>query len=226
MAKLRPRTRRQLKLATAFAAYFALIWVLWPTPVVYPLKIFVVLLHEISHATAAVLTGGSVERITLSPMQGGATYTRGGNLFLILSAGYLGSLLWGLLLVRLGRSRSRTVRTTLAALGFLVLGVSVLLVRGWFGLPFGLLFGLVLVLAARSLRPALQSASLMVLGLTSSLYALLDIRSDVLDRPHLPSDAHMLAQATGIPTVAWGVLWIGLGLAACAFVLWSEMKRA
>ncbi len=45
----------------------AAIWVLWPTPVVYPLKIFVVMLHELSHAIAALATGGHVVRITLSP---------------------------------------------------------------------------------------------------------------------------------------------------------------
>jgi hypothetical protein len=223
---MRPRTRRQLELAVGFVAWFALIWVLWPTPVVYPLKIFVVLLHEISHAAAALATGGMVDRITLSPYQGGATYTRGGNAFLVLSAGYLGSLLWGLLLIRLARGHAKRVRATLAGLGILVLGVSVLLVRGWFGLPFGLVFGFALVFAARTLRPAWQAAALTVLGLTSTLYALLDIRSDVLDRPHLPSDAHMLAQLTGIPTVAWGVLWIGLGLLACVHVLRSELKRA
>jgi hypothetical protein len=61
-------------------------------------------------------------------------------------------------------------------------------------------------------RTAANRAILVVLGLTSCLYAILDIKSDVLDRPHLPSDAHMLAELTGVPTVAWGVIWIGLAL--------------
>eukprot|EP00425_Heterocapsa_triquetra_P025156 CAMPEP_0195122230 /NCGR_PEP_ID=MMETSP0448-20130528/125969_1 /TAXON_ID=66468 /ORGANISM="Heterocapsa triquestra, Strain CCMP 448" /LENGTH=51 /DNA_ID=CAMNT_0040159715 /DNA_START=86 /DNA_END=237 /DNA_ORIENTATION=+ len=38
---------------------------------------------------------------------------------------------------------------------------------------------------------------LKVIGLTSCMYAVLDIKSDVLDRPYLRSDASMMAEATG-----------------------------
>ena len=42
-----------------------LIFALWSTPVVVPLKILIVLLHELSHAGMTVLTGGSVESLYL-----------------------------------------------------------------------------------------------------------------------------------------------------------------
>ena len=64
--------------------------------------------------------------------------------------------------------------------------------------------------AARYLSQGVNRALLLGLGLTSALYAILDIKSDVLDRPQLPSDAAMLAEMTGIPTAAWGFLWIGI----------------
>jgi hypothetical protein len=223
---MRPRTKRQLKLVLTLAASFVAIWFLWATPVVYPLKIFVVLLHEISHAAATLATGGRVTLITLDPLEGGATFARGGNAFIMLSAGYLGSLLWGLLLIRLARARARRVRIALAALGVLLLGVTIALVRGWFGLLFGLIFGSALVFASRKLTPAIQSGALTILGVTSTMYALLDIRSDVLDRPGLPSDAFMLAELTGVPTAVWGFLWIGLGILACGLALRSEFRRA
>ena len=73
-----------------------LVFLLWKTPVVLPLKILVVFMHELSHGLAAILTGGAVERISLSVQQGGHAVTRGGNSFAILSAGYLGSLLIGM----------------------------------------------------------------------------------------------------------------------------------
>jgi hypothetical protein len=61
--------------------------------------------------------------------------------------------------------------------------------------------------------------------MTSCLYAVLDIKSDVLDRPHLPSDAAMLAEATGIPTVFWGILWIGVALVVCTSLFrWAWQK--
>ena len=43
----------RFRFAIGFAAYFVALWLLWDTPVVYPLKIFVVLLHEVSHGIAA-----------------------------------------------------------------------------------------------------------------------------------------------------------------------------
>ena len=89
------QTKRRLAFLAGFVFYFGALWALWDTAFVYPLKIFVVLLHEISHAAVAVATGGTIERIVLDPNQGGACYCPGGSAFLTLSAGYLGSLGWG-----------------------------------------------------------------------------------------------------------------------------------
>ena len=49
------------RVALRLLGIFVGVVLLWNTPVVAPLKIFVVLLHEISHGVAAVLTGGSIE---------------------------------------------------------------------------------------------------------------------------------------------------------------------
>ena len=43
----------------------------WDSPLLWPLKIFVVLLHELSHILAMVLTGGHPSAISLSMNQGG-----------------------------------------------------------------------------------------------------------------------------------------------------------
>jgi hypothetical protein len=52
-------------------AVFVLVAGLWGTFIVTPLKIFVVLLHEISHGAAAILTGGGVIKLEISAQQGG-----------------------------------------------------------------------------------------------------------------------------------------------------------
>jgi hypothetical protein len=204
-----------------FAAYFVLLWALWPTLFIYPLKIFVVFLHELSHAFAGAMTGGRVESITLSPREGGATYVRGGNGFLMLSAGYLGSLFWGLLLLWAATARGRMPRTVLGLLAITLLGATALLVRSGFGIAFGILFGITLLFASRRLPANGVSMVLTVLGLTSALYALLDIRDDVFARPSAPSDANMLAQLTGIPTLFWGLVWTAIALVAC----WAMLRR-
>jgi hypothetical protein len=212
---MRAQTKRRLLFLGGFAIYFTALWLLWPTVWIYPLKIFVVFLHELSHAAAGIATGGVVQRITLDPMQGGATYVKGGNAFLMLSAGYLGSLLWGLALLLVARARPRLARSIVFGLGILLLGTSVLFVRNMFGFVFGLLFGFALLVAARKLPPGGLIVLLTTLGLTSALYALFDIRDDILSNPGLESDAHMLMELTGVPTLVWGFLWAGVALVLC-----------
>jgi hypothetical protein len=218
---MKSTNRRRTEILLGVGAFYIALWLLWYSPIVFPLKIFVVLLHEISHALAGLATGGTIERIVLNPDQGGATWIRGGNPFIILSAGYLGSLLWGLMLIEVAGSRPSRARTALVVLGMIILLVAVLYVRNAFGFFFTAAVGSALVLAARWLRPRGVAMVLLALGLTSALYALLDIRSDILVRPQLESDARMLAGWTGVPTLLWGLLWGGLGLATC----WLAIRR-
>ncbi len=204
--------RRKLAFLAGFFVYFATVWFLWDTPVIYPLKIFVVMLHEISHGIASVATGGTIDRIVLDPQQGGACYCGGGNAFVTLSAGYLGSLAWGIVLLAAAGSRRLSQHLLISVVGVLVVLLTALYVRGGFGLVFGLAFGTTLIIAGRHLGPTAGKIVLTGLGLTSCLYAILDIKSDILDRPHLRSDAAMLSEMTGIPTTTWGGLWIGTAI--------------
>ena len=219
-------TRRKLTFLAGFAAYFAAVWLLWDTPVVYPLKIFVVMLHEISHGIASVATGGTIERIVLDPAEGGACYCGGGNAFLTLSAGYLGSLLWGVILLSAAGASRISNRFLIFAVGVLVVALTALYVRNGFGLLFGLGFGTALLIAGRKLGPGASRVVLTALGLTSCLYAILDIKSDVIDRPHLQSDAAMLAEMTGISTVTWGVIWIGIAVLVSALFFRKAYRAA
>lgn len=218
--------RRKLRFLAGFAIYFGAVWLLWNTPVVYPLKIFVVLLHELSHAAMAVATGGTVQRIVIDRWQGGATYTTGGNAFLILSAGYLGSLFWGSLMVIAAEARRIRADWVNGAIGALVVLLTALYVRSGFGIVFGVLFGVALVVVSRKLPAAMNRSLLLTLGLTSNLYAILDIKSDILDRPGMNSDAHMLARLTGVSTPVWGFLWIGIALAVSALLFRRAYRNA
>ena len=216
------QSRGKIEFILGYTLFFVALWLLWNTPLVYPVKIFVVLLHESSHAAMAVATGGTIDRITLDPMQGGACYCPGGNAFLTLSAGYLGSLLWGGAMFTAARAKRVRAEWVTGFIGVLVLALSLLYVRTTFGIVFGVLFGAAMVLVARKATRTLNRTLLLGLGLTSALYAILDIKSDILDRPGLHSDASMLADITGVPTVVWGVVWIAIAL-GFSFLL---MRRA
>ena len=223
---MKAQTKRKLRFLGGFIAYFAALWFLWDSTAVYPLKIFVVLLHEISHALVAVATGGTIERIVLDPDQGGACYCPGGNAFATLSAGYLGSLAWGGLLVTAAQAKRVNSRWVTGITGVLVLALTLAYVRNTFGLGFGVAFGLALVIGAMKLGSAINRGILITLGLTSCLYAILDIKSDVLDRPELQSDAAMLGDLTGIHTVVWGGLWITVAILASAWLFHRSYRNA
>ena len=203
--------RKVLFLARYYEA-FGILWFLWDTPVVYPLKIFVVLLHESSHGIAALVTGGSIERIVLNAQEGGACYCPGGNQFITLSAGLVGSLLWGGLMFSLARAKRINPGWINSFIGMTVIALSLLYIRSDFGLLFGIFFGIALFIVAQKAAPAVNRATLFMLGLTSVLYAILDIKSDILDRPNSLSDARMLAELTGIPTIVWGLAWISIAI--------------
>jgi hypothetical protein len=218
--------KRRIRFLAGFSLYFGVIWTLWSTPLLYPFQVFVVLLHEISHGIAAVATGGSIQSIGLTPGQGGYCACPGGNAFLTLSAGYLGSLAWGVGMLEVVRRGGKHIPLAVGILGGMSVAVTFLTVRTFYGVFFGVLFGVGLMMAARLLGTGGNRILLTGLGITSALYALLDIKSDVLDRPHLRSDAAMLAELTGVPTVAWGVLWIAVGLAVCVLLLRREWRAA
>jgi hypothetical protein len=184
-------------------------WLLWP------LKMTVVLFHELGHAVAAWVTGGSVVEIHLSPREGGHALTRGGSRFLILNAGYLGSLLAGVGLLAAGR-RGLVARGVGLALAASLLVVAVLFVPwltfaqlfvGLSAVAFGVAAGL---LPGFALRWVMRG-----LGVFSILYAFMDIWSDVFARAMdvtVTSDAEALAALTGIPALVWGGVWIAAGL--------------
>jgi hypothetical protein len=206
---------KRLLLPLALAAVFV---VFFDSPVVYPFRLFVVFLHEMGHAFAAVLTGGEVLRIGISRDEGGVCVTRGGIPFVVLNAGYLGSLLFGALFLLLG-ARRRNAAPLVGAIGVFTVVAALLYVRTWFGFAYTLAAGLILLLVAARLRPAASEWLLAAIGSMSMLYALADIASDVILRHSGQSDAAALARLTGIPALAWGLAWIVVSLGVLAGVV-------
>ena len=199
-------------------ALTTLLFALWQTPVVAPLKILIVYLHELSHAIAVLFTGGSVESLTVDANQGGLVISRGGNRFLSLSAGYLGSLIIGALLF-VAAVRTQADRAVLGILGGVMLLTTLLYSREVFAVGFGLAAGAAMLAIARFLPRDYSDLILRVIGLASMIYVPYDIFSDTIQRSYLQSDARMLAQEFGGATMMWGALWIVLSLGVLALCL-------
>jgi len=207
--------------AAALAVIAAVVLLAWRTPVVWPLKILVVFFHELSHGLAAIATGGSIVRIEVVAAQGGLCITRGGSAFVTLSAGYLGSLAWGAAAL-IAAVRSHRDRGLTTALGAVIVVATLLWVRPVFSFGFGfhLAAGVALAATGAWLPAAVCDGVLKVFGIASCLYVVPDIWSDTIARSGLRSDARMLAELTGIPTVVWGAFWIvaAVVVAAATFV--------
>jgi len=196
-------------------------WTTWP---LWPFRLLVVLMHESGHAAATLLVGGSVDRIQVSPNEGGFTL---GHIvpsiwrqILVSSAGYVGSTVSGCVLLWMA-ARSRTGRWPLIALAAWTGLVAVLYVRDAFTLIFVGGAAVALWLVARFGPSLLRRALLVFLGTFSVSYALYDIQDDLL---HLasrgPSDADALARVTFIPAIVWGLGWGVFSLALVALTLW------
>lgn len=196
----------------------SVLFLLWNTPVAIPLKILVVYLHELAHGLAAVLTGGSIVEISLSPQQGGHAITRGGSRFLTLTAGYLGSLLLGIALLVIAL-RTQADRLVLGVFAVVTLLVTALYIRDLFALAFCVAMALTMLAIARYLDHSVSDMVLRVIGLASILYVPYDIFDDTIRRSGARSDAYMLAEEFGGPTIFWGGLWLAISLVVIAYAV-------
>lgn len=198
---------------------------LWFVPIaslaLYPLRLFVTLIHEGSHALAATLTGGVAEQIVVLPDASGYTLTAGGWEGVIVMAGYIGAASYGALMLALAR-RPGAARMILGGSGILVALLDLLLVRNPFGLGWGIAIAAALLLAARRLSGQASELTAMFLGVQCVVNALFDLKtllglSASADGP--VSDAVLMSHLIPLPPLVWAVLWSGLSLAVLVAAL-------
>lgn len=192
-----------------------LVFYLWASPAIQPVKIMVVLFHEMSHGLAAIATGGQVLEIAVTADEGGACETQGGIPAVIVSAGYLGSMFFGGLVLYLSKFRRCVpfVYTLLA----LTVGAAILKVLHD---PYSRTFATALAasfIVLGLLTPALVSALfLRLIGTVSCLYSIFDIYWDVLAaRPAdggIANDAEAFASLTGISAELVGAFWLAASI--------------
>lgn len=200
-----------MKQTLLLAGLILAIFFLWNYPVLYPLKLLVVFFHESSHALMTVATGGSVEALVIDPMQGGHVISLGGNRFLTLSAGYLGSLVWGVVIYLIA-VRTSLDKALMILLGIIIIAITVFFIRELFALTFAGVMGVVLILMGWKLPMEINDLVLRVIGMTNMIYVPYDIYSDTIARSELASDAFMLAEEFGGATWLWGGVWLVVSL--------------
>jgi len=194
----------------------------------YPFRIFVTFIHEGGHALAALVTGNSVQSLSVAMNASGETYTTQGGRFsqmLVASAGYLGAMAFGAVLLVLIR---RAVAARIVLFGSSLLILILTLVFGFFtpivagswgslsGIPFTFFAGIALAvglfLVARFATPGVATFVVSLLAVQCVLNALLDLKTVFFLSsplaPAVPTDAANMANATGIPAIIWTIVWI------------------
>lgn len=189
--------------------YTVIIAVLWRTPVLFPFKLLTIYMHELSHALAGWMTGAQIDGIEVHANEGGVCHLRGGKMWIILPAGYLGSAIFGSVLVLFAMLSIRApIWGTIAGIAVIVaLIISLRWADTW--LTRGVAVGFIALIAFLLWfqKGVGLPYVLTFIGTMSALYAIFDIYDDTIRR-HVPqSDASLMAERTGIPSILWGILW-------------------
>ena len=93
--------------------------------ILFAFELFGTLVHEIGHSVAAIISGGQVLGFVVNAGSGGYAMLAGGNPWLILPAGYVGSAIFGSLFFYLS-NRYRWADFFAFAIGAFIIGFSVI----------------------------------------------------------------------------------------------------
>lgn len=179
---------------------------LWNTYFIYPIKLFVVLLHEISHAFATLISGGKIIEMNIGFNLDGKCETEGGNVFFIASAGYLGSLLWGLLIFTAPNNK-QTGFWIIILISTLIVVTSIFVTANSTFVILALILSTLLISSAFFLRIPIITIVVRGFGLISCVYVLFDIKDDLLSHANVLSDAFILSNLINIPVTLIGLSW-------------------
>lgn len=178
-----------------YAVYTVLTYFLMNTIVVKPLKLIAIFIHEMGHASAAWLTGGSVDKIEVYQNEGGVSHFRGGIRPCIIPAGYVGVAFWGGCFVALSGGRiPATVAASFFCFAMLVcLRYSPNQLLVWLNLSFTLITLGALLIDWFVFDPFIQYVTLLY-GTFIGWYGIMDIWDDTISRTVEGSDAHACFQ--------------------------------
>ncbi|MBN1220227.1 MAG: M50 family metallopeptidase [Anaerolineae bacterium] len=199
----------------------------------YPFRLLLTIVHELSHGLAALLTGGDFINFVVHPNGAGLAHTAGGWRLVVIPAGYLGVVLFGAVLILLGRSH-RWGRIVLGSIG-----VGMILLSMRYGIPSifsgyilsgilttfsGVIFGGLFIWVALKAAPgwiifllhliAMQA----VLTAFADLFGLIGLSARFLNMPE--NDARSMAELTFIPAIVWAVLWAIVAVVLIGGAIW------
>lgn len=197
---------------------------LWDTFIIYPIKLMVVLLHEISHGFAAIITGGKVIDLNIALDLSGFSKIENGNSFVIASSGYLGSLIFGMILFYASyQKRFRNIVLPITAGIIIIFLINSSKNEYLIFITIGII---ILLFTINYFFPSFfANIILKSLGLVSCIYVLIDIKQDVLESTTSYSDASVIAEITGVKQTIWGIFWLLISVIGIILLIKSAYKK-
>lgn len=203
-------------------------WFFQASPVLYPVRLLVTMMHESGHAIATLLVGGEVNRIVLDPETSGRCLSMlpEGVLRRVIvgSGGYLGTSVAGAVLL-LATFRFRLRRVVLGTLSVWLAVTGLLYARDSFTLLFCLGTAAALGLGARFLPEVLVEMLNLFLASFTALNAVFDMHYILMSSEgRAGSDAAILAEATWVPAIVWSVVWMVLGVVLLGAAMYASVR--
>ncbi|MBK6589678.1 MAG: M50 family metallopeptidase [Acidobacteria bacterium] len=237
--KLAEDAKPQITLLLIATAISVGLWMIgWYLPIVgyivYPIQLFATFVHESSHAMAALITGNSVMSLTVSPDTSGMVWSQssGFSSLFISSAGYVGTTLFGTLLLvwmRFGlKSRlalylcSGLIAVMTVVFGFIAPFWNFLANVTFGSMVFTVFSGAILTAGlfavAKFATDKWVNFSLAFLAVQCLLNSFFSLKTlfVISATSDASSDAANMAAATGIPAVLWVLLWIAISVVMMA----------
>ena len=219
------RNRQDKIVELAFLAIIMILsFLFWDTYFVYPVKLFAVLMHEVSHGIVTLLTGGKVVSINIGFDLGGSCISEGGKTVLIASAGYLGSLLFGIL-VFISPNNIKIGKWVLSIIFISIFLFTLICANGALFIALDALLTCILVLAAFYMSIPIIAIFIRSFGLVSCVYVLFDIKEDLLESKMTLTDTIHLSTLTGIPPIVFGLGWLFLSILILIIAFRISYKR-
>ena len=207
---------------------------LWNTYIMKPLKIFAVFLHELGHTLMAFIFGYGIIGFKVNLNESGHTIVQSKgwfSSFMIANGGYLGTVLFALLILYLKRTPVK--KYILGSVAIIFLAITIKFSAFSFALLYSVLFAAIIILLYMLQKDNVNEWVIDILGISSVAYAIYDTFVDVIllqlnlqfhliqgwkvNQPL--TDAAQLAKLTGIPAIIWGILWLAISLLAVNAVL-------
>lgn len=207
-------TAQQLRsivfIAIGIVAYYFLRTMPFGEFVLYPFRMLATIMHEFGHGAFALLTGGDIMSIQINTDGSGLTWTSGGIRLFIVAGGYIGSAIFGNLLLRAGLVHAQWSNHVLKVLLVIMLAICTIWSASLANTLFVAAFAISIYVISR-LNTEIASWFLVAMGILSLLHIIEDFNvgpsSDLAQftqlLPILPQRAWMFAWLAFVVYLTW-----------------------